>query len=546
MRMPGTALKHPCGAGNACRVGFCVFRVAASVFDLTYARVARFDGKKSDVARAAATLCGLLACMLHGTAMAGDEVRDWQAVSGLSLRLSPQVGALTDGQSGGQTGGQARALQALTWPQALALAEQQAPPVRAAMAQADAQSGVARQAWAQAYMPRLDLSAVAQQDRVQTPYDQTRQPSASVGLQASMPLWHGADRAMERAQQALAQRAQWQARLTRMDVAREVSRSYLMAVDAATQLELLEAQRKLLTAQLQINEQRLRGGVGTSLERLETATRLDQLRVELHERRTRDASLRLTLARWLSCEVAAVGRLSAHALLDEAAAPLVVPPLNEALAEVGAHSPAVQDAQAQVRAAQADLQARDAEAWHPSVDAVASVNRARQITKTTFGNESLSYTESTLGVQLNMPLYSGGRQPARQATSSALLTKAQADYDEALARAQGGLLDAYQGLAQARSQVRALRDMEASAHATLEALQRAFVAGLRSNLDLLNAQQQLIATRSQSVTARLNVLLAQVDILSLTERLDAATIAPLSGLLVQPPLDSLIAMKDDR
>ncbi len=490
---------------------------------------------------------------VQAAAVEGEAGQALASMNGLSLRLSPLASAQSLAQSSAQLGlsavalaGQARGPLLLTWPEALSAAVQHAGTVRAALAQADAQAGVARQAWAQAYMPRLDLSAVAQQDRVQTPYDSSTKPSATVGLQASMPLWHGADRASERAQQALAQRSQWQARLVRMEAAREVSRAYLMAVEAATQLELLEVQRGLLTAQLQINEQRLRGGVGTSLERLETATRLDQLRVERHERRTRYESQRLILARLLSCEVAAVGRLGARALLDDIGAPLVVPPVNEALASLRERSLAVQDAQAQVRAAQAELQARDAEAWHPSVDAVASVNRARQITKTTYGNESLSYTESTLGLQLNMPLYSGGRQPARQATSTALLTKAQAEYDEALAHAQGGLLEAYQGLAHARNQVRALRDMEASAQATLDALQRAFVAGYRSNLDLLNAQQQLIGTRSQGVSARVNVLLAQVDILALTEQLDATTIAPLSDLLVQPAVDSLPPMKDER
>lgn len=475
-------------------------------------------------------------------------------MSGLSLRLSPLRASLAsapEAVAAGVTGeageaGVAPDQAVLSWPQALALAAQHSTSVRAALAQADAQGSAARQAWAQAYMPRLDLSAQVQQDHLRTQYDSTQKPSSSAGLQASLPVWHGADRAAEQAQTALAQRAQWQARMTRMDVAREVSRAYLLAVEAAAQLDLLEAQRSLLTAQLQTNEQRLRGGVGTSLDRLETATRLDQLRADLYERRARYESQRLALARLLAHEVNGVARLSTHALLADDAGPDVVEPLNEALARLSERGLAVQDAQAQVRAAQAELQARRAEAWHPTVDAVASVNRARQITKTIYGNEALSYTESTFGLQLNMPLYSGGRQPARDAASSALLVKAEAERDEALARTQASLLDAYQALGHARHQVRALREVEFTAQATLDALQRAFVAGYRSNLDLLNAQQQLIATRSQSVSARIHVLLAQVDILSLSEQLDAQTIAPLSELLVQPAPDNLTPMKDAR
>lgn len=435
----------------------------------------------------------------------------------------------------------------LAWPQALLLAQQNSTTVRSAAAQADAQGGVARQAWAQAYMPHVDLNAQVQQDRLQTQYYTTRTPSSSSGVQVSLPLWHGADRALEQAQAALVQRADWQTRLTRMAVARDVSRAYLLAVEAAAQLNLLEEQRDLLTKQLHVNEQRLRGGVGTSLDRLETTTRMDQLRADMHERRSRYESQRLTLARLLAHEVPAVARLTSQALLANDAGPSVVESVGEAVARIPERSLAVQDAQAQVRAAQADIDARRAEAWQPTVDAVATVNRARQNTKTTTTttSETLSYTESTLGLQLNVPLYSGGRQPGRQHESAALLIKAEADRDEALARAQSGLLDAYQNLDQARRQVGVLREVEYTAQATLEALQRAFAAGYRSNLDLLNAQQQLIGTRSQSVTARINVLLAQVDILSLTERLDAETIAPLSGLLVQQADADTPHMKDE-
>ncbi len=472
-----------------------------------------------------------LACALGWPAQASglvDEVR------GMSLRLSTALPKLP-----AQTGPSA-----LAWPQALLLAQQNSTTVRSAAAQADAQGGVARQAWSQAYMPRIDLNAQVQQDHLRTQYYTTRTPSSSAGLQATLPVWHGADRAIGQAQAALTQRADWQTRLTRMAVARDVSRAYLLAVEAAAQLNLLEEQRDVLTKQLHVNEQRLRGGVGTSLDRLETTTRMDQLRADLHERRSRHETQRLILARLLAHEVPAVARLTSQALLANDAGPSVVEPVGEALARIPERSPAVQDAQAQVRAAQAELQARSAEAWQPTVDAVASLTRARQNTKTTTSNDSLSYTESTLGLQLNVPLYSGGRQPGRQHESAALLIKAEADRDEALARAQSGLLDAYQNLDQARRQVGVLREVEYTAQATLEALQRAFAAGYRSNLDLLNAQQQLIATRSQSVTARINVLLAQVDILSLTERLDAETIAPLSGLLVQPTDADTPTMKD--
>lgn len=378
-------------------------------------------------------------------------------------------------------------------------------------------------------MPRLDANAQWQHDELRTQYDTTRKPRSSAGVQASMPLWHGAERATEQAQGELAQRADWQTRLTRMAVARDVSRAYLLAMEAAAQIDLMQEQQAILTAQLRVNEQRLKGGVGTSLDKLETATRLDQLQADLHDRQGVYESQRLALGRLLGQDVSQVASLNLHGSADDNNRAAPIDPMPEALARVADQSLAVQEAQALVRSARLDVKARSAETWHPSVDAVASLSRARQITKTADTHDTLNYTERTLGVQLTMPLYSGGRQPARNQEAAALLIKAEAERDEALARAQAELQDAYQRLTQYQRQVRALRDVTATAQATLDALQRAFVAGYRSNLDLLNAQQQLIATRSQSVSARINVLLAQVDILSLTDKLDAATVAPLSS-----------------
>ncbi len=422
----------------------------------------------------------------------------------------------------------------LAWTDALRLAARQSAIVQAAAAQVDAQNGVARQAWAEAYMPRLDLTAQLQQDQVQTKTYTTRTPSSSAGVQATLPLWHGAEQLAEQSQVALAERADWQARLIRMSVAREVSRTYLQAVEATAQLDLVDETRVLLTAQLRMNDERLRGGVGTSLERLETATRLDLLRAEWYDRRARFEAQRIALGRLIGQEVPAVGHLAPHALLSDDAGPTVVEPAGEALARIPERSPAVQDALAQVRAAQAQLKAREAEGWEPRLDAVASLTHNRQNTKTGSYSEPLNYTEGIVGVQLNMPLYTGGRQPGRQREAAALLVKAEAERDDALAKAQADLLTAYQSLDQTRLQVRALRDVERTAQATVDALQRAFVAGYRSNVDLLNAQQQLISARSQSATARINVMLAQVEILALTERLDADAITPLTPLLAAP------------
>lgn len=63
--------------------------------------------------------------------------------------------------------------------------------------------------------------------------------------------------------------------------------------------------------------------------------------------------------------------------------------------------------------------------------------------------------------------------------------------------------------------------------ATHEAVHKAFVAGTRTNLDLLNAQQQIYGARQALVSARVSALTAHIQILALLDQLDAAHVAPL-------------------
>jgi len=80
------------------------------------------------------------------------------------------------------------------------------------------------------------------------------------------------------------------------------------------------------------------------------------------------------------------------------------------------------------------------------------------------------------------------------------------------------------------------QQVEQTATATHEALRKAFVAGLRTNLDVLNAQQQIYAARQNMVSATINALNAQATILALIDQLDADHVAPLSPLFDITPL----------
>lgn len=417
-------------------------------------------------------------------------------------------------------------------------AASQAAPNRAADAQAQAADALHDQAWATAWMPRLDASASS--SRQQQTYNglDSHTPASVTSLTASLPLWRAADRANAHAQAALAEQAWWQARGQRVALARELSLAYVAAAQAAEGQRLTQAQLDLLQAQQVINDKRLRAGVGTVLEQLETRTRMDQARARLREFGMRARTQQLLLERVCGQPVRIPAGLSVHdtPLLDAASEAL--PSQEEALQQASQRNPQWRDTHAEVDAAQATTRARDAEYWQPTLDASASTTRARQTQRFEGLSESQDIRTQAIGVQLNWPLFTGGYQQARTREAAALLIRSQARQDDTEAQVRQGLLDAYQSLAQAQAQSTDQREIELTAMATYEAIHKAFLAGTRTNLDLLDAQQQIYTARQNLVAARASALNARIQILALLDWLDAAHVAPLSAQFAQDALPS--------
>ena len=415
-----------------------------------------------------------------------------------------------------------------SWPDLLQAAHQQAGANRVADANVQAAQAQAQQAWAVAWMPRVELSASGSTQQQTYNGLDSRTPASAITLSTTLPLWRAAERASAQAQEAVTEQSRWQARAQRTTVARELSLAYLAAAEAAEQRRLAEAQLALLQSQLHINDRRLQAGLGTVLEQLETRTRIDQVRASIRELSMRAATQRLTVARLSGqAEVRTAAGLSAHAM----PLPTDLPPLPEALGQAVQTNPQWLNAQAGLTAARATESARQADAWQPSIDAVASASRTRQTQRFEGNTERQNVNTQAVGVQLNWPLFSGGYQQGRVQEATALLTRAQAQLDQIEAEVHTSLRDAYQRLAQAQSVIAAQQAVEATATATHAAVHKAFVAGLRTNLDLLNAQQQIYSARQSVVSARITALSAHIDILALLDRLDPTHVAPLSAHL---------------
>jgi outer membrane protein len=140
----------------------------------------------------------------------------------------------------------------------------------------------------------------------------------------------------------------------------------------------------------------------------------------------------------------------------------------------------------------------------PTVDLVGSVGtlHATGTNTPTPGTTS----SAVVGLQLRMPLYTGGLTQNRIKETLSLEDKALNDLEASRRGVAQGTRVVFWGLQSGRAQVSALEAAESSSKLALEATQLGYRVGVRVNIDVLNAQTQLFTTQRDLARARYDVV----------------------------------------
>jgi len=169
----------------------------------------------------------------------------------------------------------------------------------------------------------------------------------------------------------------------------------------------------------------------------------------------------------------------------------------------------------------------------PTVDAVGSVSAGRGAIGGTLGSQPGNSSSASVGVQLNMPLYTGGQIQNRIKETLVLEDRSQNDLEAARRGVSQATRQAFYTLASGAAQVRALEAAESSSLLALEATQLGYRVGVRVNLDVLNAQTQLFQTRRDLARARYDVLLGTLRLRQAAGQVTAQDVAAVDRLLAR-------------
>jgi len=303
-----------------------------------------------------------------------------------------------------------------------------------------------------------------------------------------------------------------------------VAGAYFETLMADEQLDLVLAQKKTYTALVDAAQKGFAAGSGTRTDIDDAKARLDMANAQELEARQNQDLTRRQLELLVNQPVKQIARLNVSALK-------LLPPepsnLDEWTRKAEQASPEIKALQARLEAARREV--GKAQAGHfPTLDAVAQWSNS--------GSENITrvnsrYENKTIGFQLNIPIYSGGyvNSTIRQAVAEQTRTE---ESLEALRRDLGVRVHKeYRGVSEGVMRVRALEQAARSAEQMMKSTQMSQKAGSRTQLDVLNAQQQYTLALRDLAQARLVYLLSKVRLSSLVGDDANASVEQVNGSL---------------
>lgn len=211
-------------------------------------------------------------------------------------------------------------------------------------------------------------------------------------------------------------------------------------------------------------------------------------------------------------------------------APSSIQALEFWLAEAGADNFKLRMQQAAVEVATQEA-AKSSGTLSPSVDLVAQVGREHLSGSGDFGNASNSSGNRMIGLQLVVPLYTGGMRAAREQEALGGIDKARAQAGRTRQQVMQQARAAWLGLTVGAGRIAALAQALVSTRSRLDATRLGRQVGDRTTLDFLNAENDAASAEFTLMQARVEFLMNRLRLAAAAGRLDEAWLQSVNAAL---------------
>ncbi|WP_313201025.1 TolC family outer membrane protein [Pseudomonas sp.] len=291
------------------------------------------------------------------------------------------------------------------------------------------------------------------------------------------------------------------------DAAVRLADSYFNVLLASETISLARAKLSAFEEQLASARRRMELGAGTITDIDESAARRDLAEAELIEAQDNLINARRKLEEYIGETPDSITTLQP----GFATPPLLPGNLQDWLVKAQADSPLIHARRHSYELAEEEVKRAKAGHW-PTLDFVAgyTAGESQSISEL---NQRNHY--SSVGLELNIPLYSGGSGSALTRQASANSSKALDELDATRQEVITGTTREYRGVQSGALRVRALEKAVASNERSLLSTRKGFKeGGTSTNSDVLNAEELLFEARHDLFEAKLRYLMSRLRLAS--------------------------------
>lgn len=380
-------------------------------------------------------------------------------------------------------------------------------------------------------LPNVNFQAGANYNDVNTEYKNNVFPSGqrdfydyNYGVTATQPLYRRANNLTYEQAKIQVKQAGNQLSAAAQDLMTRVAQGYFDVLLARANLSTIRSQKTAVAEQLEQAKRNFIVGTATITDSREAQARYD-LVVAQELGAENDLEVRMrALEQIVGKPVGELAGLSLPVTLN----PPEPVDMNTWVEQ--AYQSSLQVALAQQSLELAAREVDKSSAGHyPTLDAVGSLTQ--NYASSSAQGIGSDVRALVVGLQLTIPLYQGGGIDSRVREAVANQEKARQDVENARRTVALQTRQAYLGVTSGLGQVKALEQAVASTQLQLESTKLGQEVGVRTAVDVLNADQQLAAARRDFAQAIYSTILNQLKLKAAVGKLTEADLADVNTLL---------------
>lgn len=318
--------------------------------------------------------------------------------------------------------------------------------------------------------------------------------------------------------------------LARQNLIFRVAQAYFDVLNAEVNLEAAQSQRSAIAQQLELAKKNFEVGVATIVDTYEAQSRYD-----------------LSMAQEISAEnELEVKREALRVIIGDVPRSLARFGRNQTImppepARMDAWVEAAQQGNISVQIEQqnseiAGREVEKARAGHyPTLDLVANTGHNKSTSGGGISATTMETDANNVGLQFNVPLFQGGYVSSKTREAAAGYTASLSTLELARRNATLAVRQSYLGVVNGLAQIKALEAALISSRSSLESNRVGYEIGVRINIDVLNAEQQLFITRRDLARAYYDTLLARLKLKEAVGSLDEADLEEINVMLKEEP-----------